>query len=525
MTDIKKNRKSKKTMSEAEMKVLAAEYKTHPKSKLESIEELPKPGKQEKREKKLLSQNNFNHDLDGNTIIQGRALIAPIFKMIVEGDIKYFGDKEQRLFWQVGKHYVSEPSMEIIETVLAKKTKAYLAKLRDDSEREFSATTLRETHIWKEVTEDVFDNQNQQSEVPSQETTIDVSDLVIEPITSIGSSSKDDTCESQVVVEENVVSVSQQLEKLQKTLDDVLAMNKELQASLAAKDALIEKLMHKLSESTIEAPKSVEVVVKKVEEVPQPSTSKSAMAQDKVLRNVKSVKTNNNTQKIKKPLKVFDDDGIDVKLTVDSNTSEKEALEVLDNNIKLTPEMQRKVVNQGVRDVTTEKIVEPFNEKLSENLVESEQTFKVQEPLPKKVEKAPVQQLRRANTLVLFTPRQKSVIVKDPNCPAGITAIRWNFLKTETDKEKLDLLIRKDYSNQFRTDFYILQSRWKTIMTNYRNPYLLNAKFVWSKLSQNKTENLYRAIQVWGEQAKKIVPVGAKLTANQLTWFKRSNDK
>jgi len=464
-----KNNKKPQNITPLEKENFLKEAKTMPQGKFSIIE---KKGEDIRhRSPQKTSSNNFVRDLEQNLVLKHGVVYKEFADAVEECKLNYLQDRANGLFWTDGKMFISDDDMDRILQVQKKSIRNFYLNRKTD-EPQFVGSIIKPSKIWKTLTKELDDQQ----EV-----------LIVAPIEK----------------QDPVIELTEQLKKIQEQLLEVLDQNKRLFEEIRSKDSIILKLTEKIETLTNVSKETLELR-SDVDETSLDITSKT------VVEEVKN----------EKPLiEKFEDDGIQANLTLNEEDSLKDAMKVLDNNIKLTPTQQSKVTNQGKRDVTSEKISEKsFSKTLSDNLKPSEQNFRQQEKQIK------VNKPQRASTLVEFQPSKRAAIKKDPNCPKGITAVRWNQIKNENDQTKKDKMIQQEYLRIFKIEFFVLQRRWLVVFPKKRNPYLVSYKLVWETLAKNKIDVLWSAITKWKSSAQEFQLTKTTMTEQQKDWYKNQKD-
>lgn len=514
MADNKVSKQNKHTLSEAEVEVFKIETKTHPESFLKVIERDTQVTPSGRKDRKNLSKNNFAHDLEGNFDCGDKFLKMKVYEDLLSRSTVLVRDIDDKFFWLADTCYVSDESLGSFIKRMPKKFQDFVGNKKEENDITFVAHKLRESNIWiQSPVEELKTEEPLKQEIVEEETDIQV---LLESVDEI----------TQVVSVAPEVTIQEQLKKMQETLDKVLQQNLDLQMQMREKDLTIQRLTEsiislqpKLSDDGFTAVRS-EKKNKQIEEkliTPKVIVPEVILVKEEIAVSEKSL--TGTIPKVVKPkkmkIKKFVDDGIKANLVVVDTTTEKQALETLDIKINFTPEQLSKVVNSEVREVNSEPVVEPFSDRLKQDLEPTEQTVSVAAPKPVVT--------KRSNTLITFTPIQRASAKKDPTCPKGILPTKWNIIKGEMDLAKRDFLIRREYLSHFRTDFFTLQNRWKNLLGKARNPYLISSRNVWVKLSSNKTENLHKAMLAWKTGACAITPSHMKLTEAQTNWYKNQS--
>jgi hypothetical protein len=193
--------------------------------------------------------------------------------------------------------------------------------------------------------------------------------------------------------------------------------------------------------------------------------------------------------------KSFIDDGNNLKVNFNKAKSPKEKFEVAKNHLTKSQDDLHKAVDQEVRDVSSERVVKPFAERLQEGLEKSVQKFKV--PKPEIVK-----------------------IAKDPSKPNGLPAKVWEKIKTsipETEpdfQKKRDEMIAKKFKITFHARRQILVNKWEKLDTKEPNPYLQYPAVVWKSI-QVITENdkgIFDNIEKWADKASSYTVRGIDAT-------------
>jgi len=179
----------------------------------------------------------------------------------------------------------------------------------------------------------------------------------------------------------------------------------------------------------------------------------------------------------------FVDDGNNLRVNFNRAKTIKETLEVVKNHLTKPKSELAKAVDQEVRDVSAERVVKPFAERLQENLEKSVQKFKVSQPVIVR-------------------------IARDPTRPQGLPAKVWEKIKTlipETEvdfQEKRDLAVAKKFKFTFHARRQILVNKWAKVTTK-SNPYLLNPIQVWKTvgvIGEGDT-SIFNNIEKWADMA------------------------
>jgi len=443
-----KNTKKPQDVTPHEKEYYLKERKTLPESKFNMVDSKEEVKAPKSAQK--TSGNNFARNLDGDLVLEKGIMLARFADAIENCELKLIKNRDNDLFW-ISKGIVITDSD--VQKALVKQKKgvvSYYINCAKEKEIAFVATAVTPLNVWKHV------NEKKQEEVQ------------VDPM----------------------VDLLAQIQLIQKQLAEVLDQNKMLMAQNQLKDEMIAKLVDQIDSMKQST---------KVEDVLQ-------LRNDEVLPQEESTPAVDLAAVIEK----FTDDGVKAQLSLSDNPTPQEAMEVLKNKINLSPEQQAKVVNEAKRDVTAEKVEEPYAKRLAQDLKPSEQTFSQQ----KKVSKP-----QRTQSLHEFKPRTKLGFKRDPNCPKGILSGRWNSIKqgTPEEVEKKTIL---EYLRIFRTDFFILQKRWLSMFPKKRNPYLISYKLVWETIGKNKVDVLWKAISAWKEDTIAFKLSKVTMTESQSIWYK-----
>lgn len=551
---MKKNLKKNTDVTSNEKARFLKQEPTQPDSKFGTVKQQETVAVRGRKNREKLSRNNFNFDLQGNYIMSDKLLLKRVYHSIINCDFVKVQSIKNVKFWKCEDICIDEDQWKLILEQLPKKVNDFYDKKCWKTDLQVIAKDLKPSEIWFE--EEIFNNVNinkrkareekeKERELKESEDLQEKQPLeeTIEEIEKVEEEKVDQQEEeivissTEIILEENkdsemMIEMKRQFAELQAKLSDVLKsnaallqQNSELMNMLKAKDSLIEQYRREAEEKSILQKQLVEQPIEvPVQEEPSTSTKEvieqiTPIPSPRYTGTIPKVKKEDKIQEVLKKedriedsnlIEVFVDDGIDIPLTVTEETTPKQAMEILNNEISLTEEEKGRVINQGRRKVNSPKVNRKFNETLSENLKPSPQTMSVQEPPRQTVS------VQKSVTLIEFTPTQRAKAKRDPNTPKGMLAARWKIIST-LEVEKQAEAIGREYQRMFRTEFFVLQNRWRIAHKKVYNPFLTNSRLVWDTLKKNGNAKLWLAIQKWKETAKKFDSKDKEFNCN---WFK-----